>query len=81
MDGFVQVAPDGGGKKIDMDLVSSAADPQIYRQKAVLVGDTGAILDELLRVSRLQLKVLRCLLALTQESNPMQITEEDISSE
>ena len=76
-DAQLQVAPDGAGKMVDMDLTSTAAGTAIYRQRAVLVGDTGNVLCELLANSRAQLAVLRAILETLQATSNVQISEDD----
>ncbi len=76
-DAQLQVAPDGAGKMVDMDLTATAAGSAIYRQRAVLVGDTGNALCELLANSRAQLAVLRAILETLQATSNVQISEED----
>lgn len=79
-DSYVGVAPDGGGKLVDMDQVATAAGPVLYRQKAILVGDTGNALDELLTISRAQLAVSRALLANFLSTVPGGVTEDDFTN-
>jgi hypothetical protein len=62
IDSYVQVAPDGSGKKIDMALTASAAGDTIYRQRAEIVGVNAEVLGELLELSRKQLACLRGIL-------------------
>ena len=63
-DAFLQVALDGAGKRVDMDQVSTAANATVYRQRAVLVGETGDVLQQLLDVNLHQLACLRAILAI-----------------
>jgi hypothetical protein len=77
-DSFIQVAPDNTeGKRVDMDLVASAAGATLYRQRAVLVGETGNDLQRLLAINTQQLAVLRAMLAILSESSTANITESD----
>ena len=79
-DAYIQVAPDGGGKLVDMDQVSTLAGATIYRQRAVLVGESGNALEELLTISRAQLAVSRAILANLLSSIPDGVTEDDFTN-
>jgi len=68
-DAQVQLAPDGQGKKVDMDQVATQAGDTVYRQRATLVGETGNILQDLLREARTQTRILRAILATLQMAN------------
>lgn len=61
-DTYVQVATDGSGKKVDMGLVATSAGDTIYRQRAEIVGDVNAAIQELLDINKTQLAVLRGIL-------------------
>lgn len=62
-DSFVQVAPDSSGKQVDMESLTTGAGAPLYRQRAVLVGDSADVLFQILSVQQRQLAVLRALLA------------------
>ena len=79
-DSYIQVAPDGSGKQVDMDQVATAAGAQIYRQRADLVGLSAETLLDLLAVHRAQLKVLRAILA-SLNSVSSSFREEDFSGQ
>jgi len=79
-DAQLQVAPDGAGKTIDMELTSTAAGSAIYRQRALLVGDSGTALLELLACNQQQLAVLRAILAVLQGTSNVMVSEEDYPS-
>lgn len=76
-DAYLQVAPDSTGKLVDMELVSTAAGQVLYRQRAILVGESGNALDELLALASAQLAVLRAILATMQQTVPGAATEEE----
>jgi hypothetical protein len=70
-DAYVQVARDNPeGKQVDMDLVATAAGSTIYRQRAVLVGDSAEILRSMLDTQMAMLACLRSLVAMAQIKNP-----------
>ena len=62
-DGQLTVAPDSTGKSVDMEIVSTGAGAAIYRQRALMVGDSADVLFQILSVQQKQLAVLRALLA------------------
>jgi hypothetical protein len=74
IDSFVQVAPDGSGKQVDMAQTASAAGAIIYRQRAEIVGDAPASLQLLVELSMKQLAVLRAIYSVLANSS---VTEED----
>jgi len=76
-DAQLQVAPDGAGKMVDMDLTSTAAGSAIYRQRAVLVGDTGNALCQLVANSNAMLAVMRAILETLQATSNVQVSEDD----
>lgn len=69
-DGFTQVAPDSTGKKIDMDVVSTTAGTTLYREKAILVGETGDTLQALLTEQVEQTRILMAILQVLISSSP-----------
>ena len=80
-DGYTQVAPDSTGKKIDMDVVSTAAGTTLYREKAILVGETADILQSMFMVQLQQLACLRALLSISQSNNPNTLGEADFTQD
>jgi hypothetical protein len=62
-DAYIGLAPDGPGKRVDMDSWLAPDGVTYYRQRAVLVGLTAEQLDELVGLNRAQLTVLRAILA------------------
>ena len=70
LDSFIKVAPDNAeGNAVDMDLVSTAAGINVRRQRAVLVGETGDLLQSIFLVQTQQLAVLRAILSTLQMSD------------
>jgi hypothetical protein len=69
-DGYTQVAPDSTGKKIDMDVVTTAAGATLYREKAILVGETGDVLQQILECNLQQLVLLRTLVEMVMADHP-----------
>ncbi len=82
---YVQVAPEGTGKKIDNELVETTAGSLIYRQRVALAGDAAASVQntaELLERILIELRVHTVLLAQLAGSrdNPYSLRS-DIASE
>lgn len=61
-DGYVQVAPDNTGKKIDMGQRQSIAADLVHVQRAEMVGPAAEALKELNEVMKQQLAVMRAIL-------------------
>lgn len=76
-DSYVQVAVDGNGKKVDMDLVSTEAGPSIYRQKAVLAGITAVLLNKIVEQNMMMLALQRATLAVLNSMNNTDVSEEN----
>ena len=70
IDSYVQLSPDGSGKQVDMDQVSTAAGASLYRQRAVLVGETGDVLQQLLEETRKQTNILIAIYRVLATANP-----------
>jgi hypothetical protein len=80
-DDLVQLAADGTGKKVDMDKVSTAAGDTVYRQRAVMVGETFDLLQQLLLVNVQQLACLRAMLSILQADHPSALGELDFTQD
>jgi len=84
-DAQITVAPDNldpASKLVDMDKVATQAGATVYRQRADLVGESGALLQQLLSVNLRQLYVLRAVLATLQQANKgFGITPPNVASE
>ena len=65
-DTFVQVAQDGTGKKVDMELVQTSSGTPIYSQRARLVGDSQDFLQQLYLANLQHTAILRAILATLQ---------------
>ena len=70
LDSYTQVAPDSTGKKIDMDQVATAAGPVLYREKAILVGETGDTLQLMLEEMQMHTNILTDIYKVLISSNP-----------
>jgi len=68
-DAVVQVAPDSTGKKVDMELVSTAADPTVYRQRALLVGTPEDAISEIRLLLRQLISIELAILETLQAEN------------
>lgn len=79
-DSYVQVAPDSTGKQVDMELTGTAAGANIYRQRALLVGDPADVMQQLLVNSNANLAVLRAILTVLTVTSNVRISEEDFSN-
>lgn len=79
-DAYVQVATDGSGKRIDMELVSTLADGTIYRQRAAIVGDAADALLSIPILMAQQLAVLRQLAAMLDAETNSRISEDDFTN-
>lgn len=80
-DALVQLAVDGAGKSVDMEQVSTAAGATLYRQRAVLVGESGDILQQIFNIQVQQLAILRAILAIHRSNNTGSLGEEDYSQD
>lgn len=78
--GYVQVAVDGAGKKIAMELGVDGYSNTVYKQKALLIDGPADALDQLLETDRKILACLRALLKIQQDSTNSRTTEEDYTS-
>ena len=70
LDSYTQVAPDSTGKKIDMDQVATAAGATLYREKAILVGETGDTLQLMLEEMQMHTNILTDIYKVLISSNP-----------
>ena len=71
-DAQITVAPDNldpAAKAVDMDRVATQAGAAIYRQRADLVGESGALMQQILTINLRQLYVLRAVLSTLQQAN------------
>ena len=79
-DSYVQVATDGTGKKVEMQLDYDAGLNPIYLQKALLVGAPADALQNLLAMNMQQLAVLRAILSAITSISNSPVTEEDFTN-
>jgi rRNA processing protein Krr1/Pno1 len=70
LDAFTQLAPDSTGKKVDMDQVATAAGDTLYREKAILVGETGDALQLIAEEMQTHTKILTEIYKVLISSNP-----------
>lgn len=77
---YVQLATDGSGKKVGMDLTTDVYGNAVYLQKALLVGEPAENLAQILDTERQILTVLRALLRVMTDTSNSRVTEEDFSS-
>lgn len=73
-DAFIQVAPDGTGKQIDMTLTTTAAGATIYRQRAEIM---DPVADAILQILATQKLILANLRGILQALSQGDITEDN----
>jgi hypothetical protein len=78
MQSYIKLAPDSTGKQVVMEQITLLDGTTAYRQVAEFGGITGEQFDELLRLSRSQLAVLRAILASLNSTNST-VTEDDFT--
>lgn len=83
-DGFIQVAPDGTGKKLGSELTESQAldnitgiPSDVHIQKAKIVGSVEDSLAAMKDIMELQLSVLQAILQQLNATSNFSISEED----
>lgn len=77
IDTYVQVAPDSTGKQVDMEQVATTAGATLYRQRAVLMGDTPELLWQISKTLSELLAVNRAQLAILAATSNVRIEEDD----
>lgn len=83
---FMQVATDGSGKRVGMDLItggalSSGSYVDLYLQQAEIVGDVQEALHLIRQTLAQMLAVNRAMLAILQETSTASITEDDMTTQ
>lgn len=71
-DASIKVAPDSSdqyGKQVDMEAVATQAGTAIYRQRAILVGETGDVLQQVLAEQCVQTRILYSIYQVLVSSN------------